>query len=199
MPDNQKKVLFDFIELNGQLNSIKGLHTSYYQIGFICSVQALPELLDLDQWLSYLWKSNAEMSFDNEQQATDYAKSVIALTNEIQTAYQEAIPLNGLQCHDWLTPDKQLSEQAIQFASGFLAAVEIFNEQWTTVEGDSNSENILQTTILLLTKLAPADANDPQFLAIVDQLPEYHEILSILPQLLSNLAYSAAQNLVFDE
>ncbi|MDN2662011.1 UPF0149 family protein [Psychromonas sp. 14N.309.X.WAT.B.A12] len=199
MPDNQKKVLFDFIELNGQLNSIKGLHTSYYQIGFICSVQALPELLDLEQWLSYLWKSNAEMSFDNEQQATDYAQRVIALTNEIQTAYQEAIPLNGLQCHDWLTPDKQLSEQAIQFASGFLAAVEIFNEQWTTVEGDSNSENILQTTILLLTKLAPPDANDPQFLAIVDQLPKYHEILAILPQLLSNLAYSAAQNLVFDE
>ncbi|WP_409439384.1 UPF0149 family protein [Psychromonas sp. GE-S-Ul-11] len=199
MPDTQKKALFDFIEMNGRLNSIKGLHTSYYQIGFICSVQALPELLDLDQWLSYLWQPNAEMSFDNELQATEYAQKVIALTNEIQAAYQEAIPLNGLQCHDWLTPDKLLSEQAVQFSSGFLAAIEIFNEQWESVEGDSNSENILQTTILLLTKLAPEDANDPQFLAIVDQLPEYHEILAILPQLLSNLAYSAAQNLVFDE
>ncbi|RBW47876.1 hypothetical protein DS885_00795 [Psychromonas sp. B3M02] len=199
MPDNQKMALFDFIELNGQFNSIKGLHTSYYQIGFMCSVQALPELLDLDQWLSYLWQADAEMTFDNEQQATNYAQKVLALSNEIQASYQEAIPLNGLQCHDWLTPDKQLTEQAVQFASGFLAAIEVFSEQWESVEGDSNSENILQTTILLLTKLAPVDANDPQFLAIVDQLPEYHEILAILPQLLSNLAYSAAQNLVFDE
>lgn len=199
MSDNQNKVLSEFVEFNDKLTTLKGLHTSYYQIGFICSVQALPELLDLDQWLHYLWQSEAEVSFDNEQQATAYAEKVLALTHEIQSAYQEAIPLNGLQCEHWLTPDNVLTAHAVEFCSGFLAAIELFNEQWESVEGDTNSENILQTTILLLTKIAPVDANDPQFLAIVDQLPEYHEILAILPQLLSNLAYSAAQNLVFDE
>ncbi|WP_025564805.1 UPF0149 family protein [Psychromonas sp. SP041] len=198
MPDHLNNVFMDFITFNENHKQSVNLHTPYYQLGFICSVQALPELVDLEQWLSYLWLDGVDISFDNELQAAEYAKKVLTLVSEIQNLYQQAIPLDNLNSGQWLTEQETVTEHAIQFATGFLVAIELFNDQWVLVEQDFNTQNILQTTILLLSKLAPADNIDQQHIELLAQLPEPVEILRILPQLLSNLAYnaghSAAQN-----
>lgn len=199
MTDSQNSVFMDFIAFNETHKQREHLQAPYYQLGLICSVQALPELVDLEQWLAYLWLDGVDISFDNEQQATEYAQKVLKLVSEIQYLYQHATPLNDLNCNQWLTEQQILSNNAIQFSSGFLTAIELFNTQWTAIDEQPKTQNILQTTILLLSKLAPAENVDQQLLDLFEQLPEPVEILQILPQLLSNLAYSAAQNAQSDQ
>ena len=194
MTDSQNGVFMDFIAFNENHKQREHLRAPYYQLGLICSVQALPELVDLEQWLAYLWVDGVDINFDNEEQATDYAQKVLNLVSEIKNLYQHAAPLNDLNCNQWLTEQKILSNDAIQFSAGFLAAIELFNTQWAAIDEQPNTQKILQTTILLLSKLAPAENVDQQRLDLFEQLPEPVEILQILPQLLSNLAYSAAKN-----
>lgn len=194
MPGHLNNVLMDFIVFNENHEQSANLQTPYYQLGFICSVQALPEMVDLEQWLSYLWLDGVDISFDDEEQATEYAKKVLTLVSDIQKLYQQAIPLDDLNSQQWLTQENVLTDDAIAFASGFLVAIELFSAQWTSIEQDANTQNILQTTILLLSKLAPAENIDAQHKALLAQLPEPVEILRILPQLLSNLAYTAAHS-----
>ena len=196
---NPSNAFIQFIEFNENHQLNAQLKPAYFQLGFICSVQALPDLIDLEQWLNYLWKEEGEVSFDDQQQATEYAQQVLKMVSVIQHLYQNALPLNDLLCTDWITDNVILSSQGIEFAAGFLMAVELFNEQWLLLGDDNDAQNILQTSILLLTKLSPPDDISPALLALLPQLPEVPEILRILPQLLSNLAYSAAQTMTSDE
>lgn len=182
----------DFIRFNENHLLVEKLKPAYYQLGFMCSVQALPDLLDLEHWLVYLWHD--EISFDNEQQATEYAQTILKTASEISALYQTMAPLNALNCESWVNEDQEINHNGSQFAAGFLGAIELFNAQWASTENDETVQNMLQTTILLLTKLLPIEEVDPQFLEIIDQLPEVTEVLKVLPQLMSNLAYSAAQS-----
>jgi len=194
MPDHLNNILMDFIAFNESHEQSANLQTPYYQLGFICSVQALPEMVELEQWLSYLWLEGVDINFDDEEQAIEYAKKVLNLVSEIQNMYQQAIPLDGLNSQQWLTQENTLTDDAIAFSSGFLVAIEQFSDQWASVEQNVNTQNILQTTILLLSKLAPAENIDLQHTELLAQLPEPIEILRILPQLLSNLAYTAGHS-----
>lgn len=196
MPDHQSNIVTDFIHFNETHPLAASLKPAYYQLGLICSLQALPALLDLEQWLLHLWQDQI-ISFDDEKQAADYAKTVLKFVSTVQASYEEALPLNELECTKWLNEDKSVAQNGIEFATGFLAAIELFNAEWLVVEHDENTQNILQTTILLLTKLAPPEEIDQQLNDLFEQLPEFSEILHILPQLLSNLAFSAAQALQF--
>jgi len=192
MPDHQSNVFMDFIRYSENCQQLQQLQPTYYQLGFICSVQALPELVDLEQWLAHLWQEGADMSFDNQQQATDFANHVLKLVAELQSLYQQGIPLNELNCKTWIDHEQVLSANAIQFSAGYLAAIELFNNRWLGLEEQPEAQNLLQTTILLLSKLAPAEDVDQTLLDLFQELPKADEILQILPQLLSNLAYSAA-------
>lgn len=194
MPEHHNAFFSDFIAFNDNHASVELLQPSYYQLGFICSVQALPELVDLEQWLPYLWQDQSDISFENEQQATEYAQKVLTLVANIKGLYEQGLPLNDLNTLQWLDDQQQLHLDAVQFSAGFLAAIALFNAHWVALESDENTQNILQTTILLLTKLAPPEEVDQQMLDLFQQLPEFAEIVQILPQLLSNLALSAAQH-----
>ena len=193
MPKLQKNYFMSFIDFNKNNPLVEHLQPAYYQLGFICSVQAVPELIDLEKWLVYLWRDDV-ISFDNEKQATEYAQVVLTMLTEIDSLYEQAKPLDQLNCMNWLGEQNLLSENAILFASGFLAAIEIFNVEWLQVESDKSVQNLLQTTVLLITKLTKNENTPPELLDLFKQLPEVEEILKILPSLMSNLAYSAAQS-----
>jgi len=193
MTNLSENFIEEFVTFNEQHIEFEKLQPAYYQIGFICSVQAQPSLLELDEWLHYLWKENECISFEDEKQATEYAENILSFVSEIQALYQQALPLSALNCENWLDDKGQISTNALQFATGFLNAIELFNEHWVSVENHESTENLLQTSILLLSKITPIEDQDPQMQAIFTQLPNFDEILKILPQLLSNLAYGAAQ------
>lgn len=199
MPINSNNAFIQFIQFIENHRLSRQLKPVYFQLGFICSVQALPDSIDLEQWLTYLWKEGKEVSFDDQQQAIEYAQQVLKIVSAIQHLYQHALPLNDLNCNDWISDSAVLSPQAIEFATGFLLAVELFNEQWLLLGDEHNANNMLQTSILLLTKLAPPDEIAPALLELFPELPAVADILRILPQLLSNIAYSAAQTMTTDE
>jgi len=197
MPDHQNKlennVFMDFIAFNEAHPFSQQLQPAYYQLGLMCCVQALPELLDLEEWLPYLWQEGMELSFSDQQQATEYAENVIKMVTEIQSIYQQGAPLMDLNCQEWQDPQQGPNNKAVAFATGFLNAVEVFNARWLAIESDEDAQQALQTTILLCTKLLPKEEADEQVLAIFEELPECDEILEVLPQLLTNLAYRVAK------
>lgn len=194
MSNFQKNMYTDFIVFNKIHPQAKKLQPIYYQIGLICSVQALPEIIDLELWLPCLWRDGVDISFDNQQQASEYARTVLKMANDIQALYQESLPLQDLDCETWLDCHKNANDKGVQFAKGFLAGIEIFNAQWSVADEDINTQNLLQTAILLLSKIAPTEEIDEALLAIFDQLPKVSEIMTVLPLLLTNLAVNAAQN-----
>ena len=193
MPESQSNFFMDFIDFNKSHLLTESLQPAYYQLGFMCNVQALPELIDLERWLAYLW-CNGKVSFENESQAIEYAQTVLSLTADIANLYENAVPLDLLDCTQWVNEKDIVSENAINFATGFLAAVEVFDKEWAEIEKNETAQNMLQTTILLLTKLTKNEHTPPELLALFEQLPENAEILKILPSLISNLAYSASQS-----
>jgi len=189
MPETTNNEFTDFIEFNSQHTLSSLLQPSYYQLGFMCSVQAIPELVDLEEWLFYLWR-DGNISFDDQAQATEYAQHILRLTTHINERYEQALPLTELHCEHWLT---ETSTAANEFSAGFLAAIDVFNTRWLAVDADPNAQNLLQTSILLLSKLAPADQVAAETATLFEQLPDASEILAILPTLISQLAYTASQ------
>jgi len=194
MSEAQNNPFINFTDFNKNHPLVAHLQPAYYQLGFICSVQAVPEIIDLEKWLVYLWRDGV-ISFDNEQQATEYAQVVLKIVTEIDNLYEQARPLEQLNCMNWLSEQQLLNEEAILFASGFLSAVEVFNNEWLLVEGDELVQNLLQTTVLLMTKLTKDDNTPTDLLDLFEQLPNIEEILKILPSLMSNLAFNASQNI----
>jgi len=184
----------DFINFNKDLPFSDRLQSPYYQLGFICSVQAVPEIVELEDWLSHLWLPKEKIQFDNETQATHYAQQILLIANEINELYSQAIPLTSLNSLQWLDQQQQLTQNGVDFAEGFLMAIEQFNEQWLRVSHNETTQNLLQTTILLLTKLIPEQESHSSLSSVFEQLPETAEILSILPQLMSQLAFVAAEH-----
>lgn len=191
MSSQQQQVISQFIQFIETHPLNKQFQSSYFQLGFICNVQALPELVDLELWLPYLWLEKTALSFDNEQQATQYATQVLGLVEELRSSYQQAIPLTGLQVENWLDEQQQATTQASEFCLGYIAAIEAFNEHWAVLDAHPDVQNILQTTILLLSKLTPAEQCEESLQAVFAQLPEPVEIVGIIPKLLTNLAFSA--------
>lgn len=193
MPSFPNNILLDFVAFNDDHVLADKLRPSYYQLGFICGVQALPEDLDLEQWLAYLWKDGLAISFDNENQATHYAQNILTLVDFLQVTYAEAKPLQQLDEIMWIDDEQKITTEGGYFAAGFLAAIDIFNENWLFTNNDLQAQNLLQTTILLLTKLSSPAVIDEQTMLLFSELPSELEIINILPQLISHLANSAAQ------
>ena len=148
MSEAQNNPFISFIDFNKNHPLAEHLQPAYYQLGFICSVQAVPEIIDLEKWLVCLWRNDV-ISFDNEKQATEYAQVVLTMLTEIDHLYEQAKPLEQLNCMNWLGEQHLLSENALLFASGFLAAIEIFNAEWSGrfLKNFDNSEDQSLTMI----------------------------------------------------
>jgi len=193
MPDQDNKIISEFIDFIDNHQQQEDLQSAYYQLGFICSVQALPELVDLEQWLNMMSRGEQPINFEDQAQAVEYAQWILQVVEYIQSQYQQAIPLTDLHCEAWLDEQNKISNRGAEFAQGFLEAVQLFNDNWLIIEDSASTQNLFQTTLLLLTKLNPPQQMPAELATLFNDLPESDEIIAILPQLLSNLAYHAAQ------
>lgn len=194
MADHQSEIMTQFIDFIKDHKQHQVLQSAYYQLGFICSVQALPDSVDLSVWLNAMCRGEQAISFDSQAQAIEYAQMVLKLVEHIQVHYQEAIPLNDLECERWLDNQRNITNDAADFANGFLDAVQLLNDKWVIIENNPATQGLFQTTILLLTKLTSPEGIPEKVKTLIDGLPEPAEIMAILPKLLSNLAYNAAQH-----
>ncbi|WP_413699393.1 hypothetical protein ACLKMH_18255 [Psychromonas sp. KJ10-10] len=130
--------------------------------------------LDLYQWMPMLFV-NAEESLSSEEVATKLAQKVLAIYENCQEKLSLQMPIYIPQ------------EGIIQFANGYLQALMLIDnvQALRFVEG-SAEENLQQTCLLLLDKLATPETNDAQKLAMFEQLPSSEEIVALLPSLLSH-------------
>jgi len=159
--------------------------------GFICAISASPETLDLADWFPLLMMQQAP-SFSSEKIASDFAAAVLQFYDHCLVNFQQSVPLS-LPLELWLTAENEITAQGIAFASGYLSGFHRMESAWQglNLSPESESGQLLQTTVLLLSKMAAGKNQDPQMLELFMQLPAMAEIVSALPALLSALGHCA--------
>lgn len=146
---------------------------------FICAMASSD--LELQQWMPLLFISE-ESHFSNEEIATDFAQTVLALYQQTQQVFSENIPL--------LFSISSNENATRQFAYGYLQALMMIdNLQVASFPEGSELGNLQQTCLLLLDKMATAETEDAQKLALFAQLPKNSEIIALLPTLLSHYGH----------
>lgn len=173
----------------GRLSEIKNDAREINEmLGFLCIIAASPEPLDMQDWFPYLWKQGKAPSFNSETLAVDFASAVLHFYENCLLNYQQSKPLI-LPIELWLNAQQEITEQGIAFACGFLAGFQHSEANWQNLNllPGSESGQLLQTTILLLSKMAMPNSDEPQMQALFAQLPDMQEIVTALPQLLSAL------------
>lgn len=157
-------------------------------LGFISVIAASPEPLELQDWFPYLWSQGLSPSFSNEELAQAFAAAVLQFYQSCIENYQQATPL-VLPTEDWLNEYQEVTDQGIAFASGYLAGFHSIEDNWQRLNlaAGSAPEQLLQTTMLLLSKMATPNTTDPQMQALFVQLPDMPEIINSLSSLLSAL------------
>lgn len=164
--------------------------------GFICAISASPETLDLADWfpLSLMQKISMQQapSFSSEKIASDFAAAVLQFYDHCSVNYQQSAPLS-LPLELWLTAENEITAQGMAFASGYLSGFDRIESAWQglNLSPESESGQLLQTTVLLLSKMAAGKNQDPQMRELFMQLPAMAEIVSALPALLSALGHCA--------
>lgn len=165
--------------------SIRDIHES---LGFIVAISLSPQSIELQNWLPLLAKQGGELSFSNEQLASDFASVTLAFNQQCLTESQALTPLN-LPSELWLDDNDKISQSGHLFAIGFLSGFNAFESMWDALASNPESEQILQTTMLLLSKMAGLNSEDPQMQALFEQLPSMAEIVDSVPTLLSALGH----------
>jgi uncharacterized protein YecA (UPF0149 family) len=137
--------------------------------------------LELSQWMPMLF-INDSGSLSSQEIASDFAQAVLAIYENSHQKLQQQIPLYLPIIENVSEENESLS----QYANGYLQALMLIdNIQVLRFPDGSTEDNLQQTCLLLLDKLASFKTNDPQKLALFKQLPTNEEIVSLLPTLLS--------------
>ncbi|MFT6925070.1 MAG: yecA family protein [Psychromonas sp.] len=163
-------------------------------LGFICAISASPVQLELQDWLPGLWAEGQTPSFSNEQLAVEFATAAMQFYDACFTGYQQSAAL-VLPTQDWINESLQITAQGRHFACGYLSGFQHVEEIWQTIgmTEEGTLAQLLQTTTLLLSKMADNGDDQAQMLAVYNQLPEMDEIVSSLPLLLSTLGHFSLQ------
>ena len=158
--------------------------------GFICAIAVFPDALELQDWFPCLWMQGRDPSFSSVILATDFASAVLQVYERVLMGYQEGHPLI-LSSNLWLDDLQQVTNQGCAFASGYLSGFQYVEENWNALNLLANSETqqLLQTTLLLLSKMATPNTEDLQMQALFKDLPTEKEIVNVLPQLLTTLGH----------
>lgn len=163
-------------------------------LGFICAISAAPTQLELQDWLPCLWAEGQAPSFSNEQLAVEFATAAMQFYDACLSCYQEPVALR-LPTKGWINESLQITGQGRSFACGYLAGFQSVEEIWQNIEMAEGGtlEQLLQTSTLLLSKMANPSNDDPHMLTVFNQLPEMDEIISSLALLLSTLGHFSLQ------
>lgn len=182
------EALYKNTEIN---DNVKDLHEI---LGFICAISCAPTALELQDWLPQLWKKGVPPTFSQQQLAVDFATAVLQFNDDCLAHFEQATTLL-LPTEQWIDQSAQITEQGQYFAIGYLSGFHCIEDSWnnTEIESGSDFEQVLQTTTLLLSKIANPDTDDPEMQNLFEQLPEFNEIVTSLPMLISTLGFFSLQ------
>lgn len=156
-------------------------------LGFITLISAAPIEMELQDWLPFL-ASDGSLSFSDERLATDFAHAVLEYYNFCTEQYKNERELS-LPTEYWIDDYNEVTDQGISFATGYLSAFNTFEDIWQSQESNKelNIEDLIQTIMLLLSKMATPNVTDPQMKELFSQMPDFKSILTLLPSILSKL------------
>lgn len=197
---NKNTILYQALIELCEIPEIKNNAKDSHQIlGFICAISSTPVQLDVQDWLPGLWKDGQAPSFSNERLAIEFASASMQFYDACLSSYQQSTALI-LPTQQWLNESLQITEQGRSFAFGYLSGFQSVEEIWQNILLDPEGafEQVVQTTTLLLSKMASPAGDDPKMLAVFNQLPEMNEIISSLPLLLSTLGHFSVQENNYD-
>ena len=185
------EALTSLCELAEIKNNVKDVD---HMLGFICAISSAPIQLELQDWLPGLWADGQTPSFSNEQLAVEFATAGMQFYDACLSSYQEPIALT-LPTQGWINESLEITEQGRHFAFGYLSGFQSVEDIWQNIAmaKEGSLEQLLQTSTLLISKMADPAGDDPQMLAVFNQLPEMDEIISSLPLLLSTLGHFSLQ------
>lgn len=181
------QAVIDLYEIHEIQESNRDVHES---LGLITAVALSPQGVELQNWLPLLAKQGFDFTFSNRQLASDFSTVTLAFYEQCFSCYQSLTPLN-LPSELWLDENLQISRQGALFAIGFLSGFQSIEVMCNTLalKSGSESEHILQTTMLLLSKMASLNSDDPKMQILFGQLPSMVEIINAVPTLLSALGH----------
>lgn len=186
----QLNALYDIVEIK---ENARNIHES---LGFLYAITAPSEQVELETWLPMLWKEDRSFDFSHEQLANQFAMNWLAAHQQCLLDYQcqqvICIPLSEL----WLDEHRQITVHAKAFSVGYLRGFQLVEVSWTELDLADNTEagQLLQTTLLLLSKLADVDCSDASMQAVFNQLPSLQEIVNTMPALLTAMGKIAQRD-----
>ena len=164
-------------------------------VGFLYAITALPEEIELQVWLPMLWQQDKAFNFTDEVLANQFATTILTVYQDCLCQYQIQQPLVFVMCNAWLDENKQITAQGMAFATGYLRALQYTEEIWArlSLESGAEFEQIVQTTMLLLSKMANVNADDLAMRDLYQQLPSMQDIVDSLPMLLTAMGRFSGQ------
>ncbi|WP_354624923.1 UPF0149 family protein [Psychromonas sp. MME2] len=164
-------------------------------IGFLYAITALPEEVELQLWLPMLWQQDKAFNFTSEALANEFATTILTAYQACLEQYQSQQPLALMMRDTWLDENKQITAAGMAFATGYLRAFQYAEEVWGQLSEESGAEfaQIVQTTMLLLSKMAHVKTEDVAMRELFMQLPSMHEIVDSLPMLLTAMGRFSGQ------
>ncbi|WP_028862102.1 UPF0149 family protein [Psychromonas aquimarina] len=195
MTDKAYQVLINVCEIPEIKKNARGCNEI---LGFISSIAAAPVQVEIEQWMPFLWAEDSAPSFSDEQTAVDFAAAVLQFYEQCLVCYQQLLPL-PLPTEQWLDQELQVTAQGRLFAAGYLSAFHSIEAVWQSLDlqPGSEAEQLLQTSMLLLSKLAASDSDETQMQFLFSQLPDMPEIVDLLPALLSKLGHFSTQDIAY--
>ncbi|WP_022942187.1 hypothetical protein [Psychromonas hadalis] len=144
--------------------------------------------------MELIWLDKKEPSFENDERAILYSQTLLALISETETLFNENIPL-PIETKDWLDHSGNPTYQAVSYTSGYLRGLELSiqaRDPYGVID-DEDKAQLQQTCLLLLSKVAHYQTEDKTLQTLFSGLPEYKEIIAVLPKLLSQYGFNCAQ------
>lgn len=186
--------LYDIAEIKENAGNI---HES---LGFLYAITAVPQQLDLEIWLPMLWKEDRKFDFSHEKLASQFAKCWLGAHQQCLLDYQSRQPIVIPLSEQWIDEHLHITTNAKAFAIGYLRGFQLVEVLWAEMGFPDNSEaeQLLQTTLLLLSKLADVDSQDPKMQALFTQLPNLQEIVKTIPALFTAMGPLSERD-CFDE
>ncbi|MGR5117371.1 UPF0149 family protein [Vibrio astriarenae] len=156
--------------------------------GFITAMASAPYLLEVNDWLPFLWGGAEQAPFANGEQLEEYIQLVINIWNETGPLLIEGTWQWPEGCE--LDEEDIVTEATREFCEGMLQGWQICRDDWETLMPEDSEDNALLGGVLLslsmlydpLTSLATLKEQG------LEGLEQFEEIFKAMPVMLCGIA-----------
>ncbi|MGR5165984.1 UPF0149 family protein [Vibrio astriarenae] len=156
--------------------------------GFITAMASAPYLLEVNDWLPFLWGGAEQAPFANGEQLEEYIQLVINIWNETGPLLIEGTWQWPEGCE--LDEEDIVTEAIREFCEGMLQGWQICRDDWETLMPEDSEDNALLGGVLLslsmlydpLTSLATLKEQG------LEGLEQFEEIFKAMPVMLCGIA-----------